>query len=553
MFGPFRVLHQVGAGALGPVFRAYDPDQDRLVAIKLFRLDLAPDRVHRLVAEFETIVAARLAHPAIAQPIVAGIEGVEAYLAQEYVSAESLDTVVREQGSVRYTDAVRIGAQLADALDVAAASGLLHGALHPRDVLLSPDQARLTGLGVVAALEAVGAVAPIRRPYTAPERVAGAAWNRSADVFGLAALMHELLWGRRVAAMGREAARSLTEIADGDLQHLQTVFARALAENPDERFATATQFADALANGFSRRSSVASQQWAVGSSEPMVASHQAPAASHQVLEPRLPLEDEVVVSSPAFELEPPIEAVVDRFTDVDGTPESPISSRQSAVGSQQPAVGSLESIETSYQEPATGLRSSSFGQARRSAEGAEAASHESRSPLWPVVLALVAGAVLGSAVGYGVGTRMLPSPPASTALAQSAVASPVSAPPPVASAIAPGEVRLKPDTMKSATDIRLEPDPPKAVATAAATTPSAAQTGRLVVRSSPAGARVFVDGKDVGQTPVTIRDLARGSHRVRLSRDGYTTTERRVSITSDQLSRSMTVRLERPRTGRSAR
>ena len=376
VFGPFRVLHQVGAGALGPVFRAYDPDQDRLVAIKLFRLDLAPDRVHRLVAELETIVAARLTHPAIAQLIVAGIEGVEAYLAQEYVSAESLDTVVREQGSVRYTDAVRIGAQLADALDVAAASGLLHGALHPRDVLLSPDQARLTGLGVVAALEAVGAVAPIRRPYTAPERVAGAAWNRSADVFGLAALMHELLWGRRVAAMGREAARSLTEIADGDLQHLQTVFARALAENPDERFATATQFADALANGFSRRSSVASQQWAVGSSEPMVASHQAPAASHQVLEPRLPLEDEVVVSSPAFELEPPIEAVVDRFTDVDGTPESPISSRQSAVGSQQPAVGSLESIETSYQEPATGLRSSSFGQARRSAEGEAAASHQ---------------------------------------------------------------------------------------------------------------------------------------------------------------------------------
>ena len=46
-FGPFRVLHQVGAGALGPVFRAYDPDQDKLVAVKLFRLELPPERSGR--------------------------------------------------------------------------------------------------------------------------------------------------------------------------------------------------------------------------------------------------------------------------------------------------------------------------------------------------------------------------------------------------------------------------------------------------------------------------------------------------------------------------
>src|SRR2546427_9211091 len=44
-FGPFRVLHQIGAGALGPVFRAYEPDRDRLVAVKVFRLGLPPERV----------------------------------------------------------------------------------------------------------------------------------------------------------------------------------------------------------------------------------------------------------------------------------------------------------------------------------------------------------------------------------------------------------------------------------------------------------------------------------------------------------------------------
>src|SRR5436190_11434798 len=83
-FGPFRVLHQIGAGALGPVFRAYEPDRDRLVAVKLFRLDLPPERGHQLVAEFEQLIAADLVHPAIAAPLATGIDGVNAYLAQDY-------------------------------------------------------------------------------------------------------------------------------------------------------------------------------------------------------------------------------------------------------------------------------------------------------------------------------------------------------------------------------------------------------------------------------------------------------------------------------------
>ncbi|MBP8273879.1 MAG: hypothetical protein KAY59_05575, partial [Acidobacteria bacterium] len=47
-FGPYRVLHQIGSGVLGPVFRTYDPQADRLVAVKAFRLDLLPEDVARL-------------------------------------------------------------------------------------------------------------------------------------------------------------------------------------------------------------------------------------------------------------------------------------------------------------------------------------------------------------------------------------------------------------------------------------------------------------------------------------------------------------------------
>ena len=75
--------------------------------------------------------------------------------------------------------------------------------------------------------------------------------------------------------------------------------------------------------------------------------------------------------------------------------------------------------------------------------------------------------------------------------------------------------------------------------------------GSLLVRSTPLGARVFVDGREYGRTPVTVGNLARGGHRVRVTRDGYATDERQVTITSAQRAHSITVRLspERPARG----
>src|SRR5688500_19098854 len=76
--------------------------------------------------------------------------------------------------------------QLAGAVDFARAAGVGHGALHPRDVFVTPEEARATGFGVVDALDRVGLRAPIRRPYSAPERIDGQKWGTPADVFSLA-------------------------------------------------------------------------------------------------------------------------------------------------------------------------------------------------------------------------------------------------------------------------------------------------------------------------------------------------------------------------------
>src|SRR4029078_582293 len=97
--------------------------------------------------------------------------------------------VLRHQGATRPGDAGRVALQLPSALDLAAAIDITHGALHPRDLLMSADDVRMTGMGIARALETVGASAPVRRPYTAPERAAGGSWDRRADVFSLAALI----------------------------------------------------------------------------------------------------------------------------------------------------------------------------------------------------------------------------------------------------------------------------------------------------------------------------------------------------------------------------
>lgn len=256
-FGPFRVLHQIGAGALGPVFRAYQPEEDRLVAVKHFRIDVPPERAHQLVVQLERLIAADLTHAGIAAPIATGIVEVSPYLAMDFVAADSLDIVIRDQELTAPSDVVRVATQLASALDLAGAINITHGALHPRDVLISADDVRITGIGIARALEEAGSSAPVRRPYTAPERSSGAAWDRRADVFSLAALIYELLTRRRIAGPGDQPYEAFASVAGASADALDKVFDRALAEQPGDRFATAGDFAKALQSAVERKRSVA--------------------------------------------------------------------------------------------------------------------------------------------------------------------------------------------------------------------------------------------------------------------------------------------------------
>jgi protein kinase-like protein/PEGA domain-containing protein len=246
-FGPFRVLHQIGVGALGPVFRTYEPDRDRLVAVKAFRIDITPEQARSLADELSRAAEAGLFHPSIVEPIAAGVEGSVAYNAEEYVAAESLDVAMRHYAPAAIDTVLPFITQLAGAIDFARAAGVGHGALHPRDVFMLPEEARVTGFGVVEALERVGFRAPVRRPYSPPERIAGSSWSTPADVFSLAAISYELLTGRRPAGVGAEIGSLAPGAADSAATGpLHAVLVRAMDEDPSRRYPTALAFASAL-------------------------------------------------------------------------------------------------------------------------------------------------------------------------------------------------------------------------------------------------------------------------------------------------------------------
>ena len=642
-FGPFRVLHQIGAGSLGPVYRAYQPELDRLVAVKMFRLDVPPDRLNAFVGEIDKLIAADLTHPGIAAPIGTGIVGAgmvgsAAYLAQDFVAADSLDVSLRNYGPVPMADAIRVAAQVAAALDFAAAVQVVHGALHLRDILVSADDTKLTGLGIVQALDAVEASSPLRPAYTSPERAAGDSWDRRADVFSLAAIVHELLWGRQVASSALETIEAITPIPGGDDDEVAIVFGRALADRPADRYETALAFADALQACFttvaepdvdgadddpSRRlildldEAAATAEMlpgAVDRSRVMVprdlpfldpfldspgdpegrplrlsldghdsapATSRPPAHDHD-LAPQdaldLDLRGEDDLSYLELEAEPTTAPLASEPGHVPGHIVSHLHGDPGIAAAANPAAVALargavpEALSESFSAPpsvtppSTAPPAGTGFVAGPAARFSEYAAERSRSAVWPLVLALVVGLAVGSAATFlllnrdragsaggtagGVGAEATQAAAQETAVTAAGgttvggaaadvnpIATPTRSPEVSRPAAAAPAGRPDPRPLPPA---RAEASAPRSRSQAAAPEP-----GRLLVRSTPAGARVVVDGRNVGLTPITLTGLPPGSHAVRILRDGYAAVERRISLSGTRTSQSIAVNLSR--------
>jgi Protein kinase domain/PEGA domain len=586
-FGPFRVLHQIGVGALGPVFRTYEPTRDRLVAIKVFRLDITPEQSQSLADELAAAAEAGLFHPSIVEPIASGVEGTVAYRAEEYVAAESLDVAMRHYAPAPPEKVLPFITQLAGAIDFARTAGVGHGALHPRDVFLTPDEARATGFGVVEALERVGLRAPVRRPYSAPERVAGAAWSTPADVFSLAAIAYEMLTGRRPAGTGAQIGAVTGERGEA----LHQVLVRAMDDSPARRYPTALAFASAFDAAARSAAPVRPSSQAVVAPFPVppvagtsrIQDADVPAAPADVVDisPAARAPEVDILGVDAYdapddfvdeELNASLPAEADFLGDsdldlpLDDAPiAEPVRGRVADDVAPKPAAGARQDRLFSVDDRVDHLAEEAFAASAMADDRVPeretlsyAADSEERSGWSPLAVVLFSILLMGVAfaAGYVVRDRALRSGSGATVSDTAAVSGDAGG------KTAPGTDTAKPETKKpearefsdekvadpaarGATPPPAVSEPSAPAAAPAPVTRPAATTGRLVIRSTPAGAAVTLNGRWRGRTPLTVEKLPFRTYAVNVSQAGFTSARESVSLTASDPTQTVNLQLER--------
>ena len=248
---------------MGQVLLAHDPVLDRRVAVKLLRGDLGitPEQRAMLVDRMrqEARASARISHPNIvALHDMGEDERLGLFLVFEYVEGTTLKERL-ERGPLGPETAALLARAIGSALSTAHSAGVLHRDIKPENVILTKAGGKIADFGIArvpdSTLTRSGGL--LGTPaYSAPEAIEDGTFSPRSDQFSMAASFWEVLTGRR-AFPGADAVAVATKIATeeppriselcGLDPHVDTVFARALAKQPDARFPSCEEFGCALA------------------------------------------------------------------------------------------------------------------------------------------------------------------------------------------------------------------------------------------------------------------------------------------------------------------
>jgi len=254
----FRVERELGRGGMATVFLAEDLKHNRLLAVKILHPDLAaaigPERFRD-----EIDFAAHLNHPHILPLIDSGENAGLLWYAMPYVEGETLRTRLAREGRLPLADVADLTEQVAAAMDYAHGLGILHRDIKPENLLLAHGHVWVADFGIAKALkgaEPSGAGFEAGTPgYMSPEQMAGEPLDRRADLFSLGAVVFEMLTGqhpfpdfeRKRDLFGRRRKPGRIHLARPEVPpRLETAVRKALAVVPEERQATAGEFAQAV-------------------------------------------------------------------------------------------------------------------------------------------------------------------------------------------------------------------------------------------------------------------------------------------------------------------
>ncbi len=204
ILGRYRLDEQLSAGGTAHVWRAHDEQLDRTVAVKLLHPHLLPDETSRLRLAAEARAAASLSHPAIVAVYDVSTEAEAPAIVMELVEGESLAARLRRTGPMDPHEAAPLLAQVAEAQYHAHRRGIVHRDVKPGNILVEDrsGRARLIDFGIAHSLERGTAAltqtgTSLGTPvYMAPEQLAGERVGPRTDLWGLGAVMYEVLTGR---------------------------------------------------------------------------------------------------------------------------------------------------------------------------------------------------------------------------------------------------------------------------------------------------------------------------------------------------------------------
>ena len=258
-FGRYRVVKELGRGAMGIVYVAEDTELARRVAIKTIALTGADPERDRHEARFrqEARAAGGVSHPAIVTIYDVGREGDVAFIAMELVEGRELRQLIAE-GAITPSHAVEIAALIADGLAYAHDHGVIHRDIKPGNIMVLADgRVKLMDFGIARlqqpTVKTQTGVMLGSPQYMSPEQVAGDEVDGRADVFSLGVVLYEMLTGTKpfdapdlsqvLFWVVNMPAKPPSERRPGLPAVLDYIIARALKKKPAERYASAAELA----------------------------------------------------------------------------------------------------------------------------------------------------------------------------------------------------------------------------------------------------------------------------------------------------------------------
>jgi eukaryotic-like serine/threonine-protein kinase len=264
-FGRYEVVEEIGAGAMGAVFKARDPVMDRIVAVKTIHASalmgpMAEQYRERFTREARA--AGRLAHPGIVTMFDAGVEGDTPYLVMEYVPGRTLEDVLNTGEHFPLDKVCEIGQQLAEALAYAHSNGVIHRDIKPANIQLtgSPERAKIMDFGVakLAQAQVTSTGTLLGTPsYMAPEQFTGMPLDGRSDLFSLGVILYWMATGDKpfsgdtITAVSYKIVHTEPiaprQLNPGVPEGLEAVILKCLAKDPAARHQTGEELAAALA------------------------------------------------------------------------------------------------------------------------------------------------------------------------------------------------------------------------------------------------------------------------------------------------------------------